>query len=271
MKTKYFESKLGTLVCALTGKEFPYNVSDKATRQAATNKLAAHQASELERMRADQPALTDRQLFNPRLVPHKETRSEQELRDKARADAPKPQPASAPVNPFEGAFKRKVERLGYAWGQSPAGREARAELKKLSKEWEAKQQESKQQADFRASILPVIDHAKAALDSVRRDPQATQLEVEQAEARLKLAESDPAAYAQSDKEWRQRQANALVSQAVEVDAQARQLQARRDELLKAAYEPVAEAEPVMVEVWYPPNYAPDPSKAGKTILEPLPQ
>src|SRR3989304_1129931 len=268
MKTKYFESKPGVLACALTGPEYKYNVSDKPSRQAAVNKLSSEQSAELERVNLATPPRRRQDGAHP------ETRTKEEIRAAQMAKHHRPQPTGIPdkpVNPFAGAFQRKVDRLGYTWGQSPDGREARAELKKASKEWEAKQKSAKQQADFATSIAPVVDHARSNFDTVRNDPTATQLEVDQAEERLKLAQSgDVAGYSAADKEWRQRQSEKIVGQAVEVDSQLNTLRQQRDQLLQAAYEPASAAEPQMVGVYYPPNYI-DPAKAGKTIQEPMPQ
>jgi len=268
MTTKFIE-RSDRYICSLTGDEFSHDRS-QAGKSAAIQKLTAHQTAAMAKLEPKRPSA--RQHFFGGQVKHPETRSKDELRAAAQAKTPK-QPSgipSQPVNPFDGAFQRKVDRLGYTWGQSSAGREARAELKKLSKEWEAEQERKQQQSDFETSIAPVLAHARTNLEAVRKDPTATQLEVEQAESRYNLAQSgNVSGYSAADKEWRQLQANKLVTQAVEVDSQARQLQAKRDELLRAAYEPVAEpAEPQMVEVWYPPNYI-DPAKAGKTIKEPM--
>jgi len=268
MKTKIIE-RSDRYICSLTGDAFSHDGS-QAGKSAAIEKLTAHQTAAMSRLETKRSSA--RQHFFGQQVKHPETRTPDELRAAAQAKTPKqPSGRGEPVNPFAGAFERKVDRLGYNWGQSPAGREERAKLKKLSKEWEAKQQAAKQQADFEQSIAPVVAHAKASFEAVRNDPTATQLEVEQAEERLKLANSDVSAYSAADKEWRQRQSEKIIAQAVEVDSQLSQLRQQRDALLQAAYEPVAEpTEPAMVDVYYPPFFH-DPAKAGKTIREPMPQ
>jgi hypothetical protein len=265
MKTKYFESKPGVLVCALTGTEYKYNVSDKASRIAAANKLAAHQSAELERTNRPMPRRQHE-------VVHPETRTKEEIRAAEMAKHRRPQPTGVKVvNPFEGAMERATARRGRLWAESESGRKYRLDMEAASTEWKAKQQAKGQQADFEKSIAPVVDHARSNFEAVRNDPTATQLEVEQAEERYKLAQSgNVSEYTVADKEWRQRQSEKIVAQAVEVDSQLNRLRQQRDQLLQAAYEKPAESEPTMVEVWYPPNYI-DPAKAGKTVLEPMPK
>jgi hypothetical protein len=271
MKTKILE-KPGVCICGLTGDEFPHDHS-KAGRAAAIEKLTEHQAQSLKQMSDRQPELTTRQHFSPSTIPHAETRTKEELRAKRAADAPK-QPSgipTAPINPFDRTVEAEIKRHSALWETSYEGRRVIANLKRQSKEWEARQTQKQQQQQFETSIAPVVDHAQASLDAVRRNPAATQAEVDQAIDRLRIAQSgNIGGYSAADKEWREVQANKLVTKAVEVDAQAKQLQSQRDALLQAAYEPLKEsAEPTMVDVHYPSFYH-DPDKAGRIIKEPMP-
>ena len=99
----------------------------------------------------------------------------------------RPEPTGVKVvNPAEKTIEAEIGRHYTGWESSHTGRRVIANLKRQSKEWEAKREATKQQADFETSIAPVVAHARANFETVRNDPQATQLEVEQAEERWHL-------------------------------------------------------------------------------------
>jgi hypothetical protein len=143
-------------------------------------------------------------------------------------------------------------------------------MQQKSEAWQAEQERQRQAAAFAESVKPAVDHALTTLAAAEADSTVTVAELETLRANVELARAgELEKYTAADTEWRQRQANKIVSQAVEVGAQARELEAKRDALLQAAYKPL-ESEPIMVDVVYPDNFY-DPARAGKTIREPLPQ
>jgi hypothetical protein len=272
MKTKILE-KPGVCICALTGDEFKHD-SSKAGRAAAMEKVAQHQSQALEAMSKRQPELSTRQHFFPARIPHPETRSAEELKAKRAAATPK-QPRgipTTPVNPFDTTIAAEVRRHSPLWETSSEGRRTIANLKRKSKEWEAEQESKRQQTALDETVKPAVDHATNVLNELQRNPNITVAELEQAQSRVQLARDGKLTeYAAADREWRDTQRKKIEDAAVEVDSQIRTLAAKRDALLQSAYEPVNEpGEPRLVPVTYPTFYH-DPAKAGKTIMEPMPQ
>jgi hypothetical protein len=178
------------------------------------------------------------------LVPHEETRSRDQLIAARAANQPK-QPTGipdSPVNPHEGAFARKVERLGHGWEQSPAGREARTKLKKLSKEWEQQQQAKKDRVAFANSIQDLTAFAERDYQSVMASEEATVLDTENAAARLAAAKrGDRETYKAMHAEWRDIILQRVAERAATVENDRQTLAETRDAILRAQLDaPAAE-------------------------------
>ena len=206
-------------------------------------------------------------------VPHPETRTPSEVRRARMAKQPgQPSGNVDGINPFERTIDIELKRHNHNWARSDEGKRVLGNLKRASKEWEAEQERNQEAEKFAESVRPAVEHAQRTLATAHADATVTVEELETLTANVELARQGKLEeYSAADKEWRQTQANKILAQAVEVDSQARTLTAQRDVLLQAAYEPLkGSEEPVYGDVYYPENYI-DPTKAGKTIREIIPQ
>jgi hypothetical protein len=204
-------------------------------------------------------------------VTHPETRTPAEVR-RARATVQPRQPSGEPspdLDKFQVAWAADCSRHNTLWPDSYEGRRRKAYYDNESEKLRASREQKQQAEKFAESVRPAVEHAQRTLATAQADSSITVAELETLTANVELARQGKLdEYRQADQDWRAKQSSKIVAAAVEVDSQARTLASQRDELLKAAYEPLKESvEPVYGDVYYPPDYAPDPSKAGKTIRE----
>lgn len=235
--TKILE-RPGVVICGASGAEFRHDGTAEG-RNAAAKKASEHQRQYLA-----QYGVTDIRRL-PK-VEHVEDRSPDEIRRQRFHDGYQGQPprSTEPVNPFEDAFARKVERLGHGWEQSPAGREEHAKLKKRSKEWEAEQQAKADAAAFQSSIVDLVGHAERSLQAVRADASATVADVEAAEKRLQIAkQGNRDEYAVLDRQYRDKVTTRIAERAAAVESQRQSLASERDRILAEALD---QPEPVPV-------------------------
>jgi hypothetical protein len=168
------------------------------------------------------------------VVNHEENRTRDQVIAARAANQPR-QPTGipvSPVNPFEGAFARKVARLGHNWEQSPAGREARAKLKKSSKDWEQQQQDAKDRAAYQDSIADLTEFAERDYQAVLADPSTTVLDTENAAARLAAAKrGDREEYKSMHSAWRDIVLQRVAERAAVVENDRQTLAQTRDAIL----------------------------------------
>jgi hypothetical protein len=192
-------------------------------------------------------------------VHHEETRTKEEIRLARAANQPHQSSGipDSPVNPFAGAFARKVARLGHNWEQSPAGREERAKLKKLSKEWEANQQAVKDRADFNASIADLVSFGERDYQSVLADPQNTVEDTEDAAARLAAAKrGDRETFKTMHAEWREKVLQRVAERAAAVESDRQTLAQTRDAILAEQLDAPPAEVPQVAQVATPLDPAP---------------
>jgi hypothetical protein len=208
-------------------------------------------------------------------TPHVEDRTPEQIRQRRMAENHRPQPTGKEsVNQFKGRFETREARLGKLWGKSPEGQEYKLEMEAESDKWEQDQQAKRDSASFNESIAGLISHAERSHSAVLADKDATVADTEDSALRLSIAkQGDRARYVSLDSQYRDKVAQRLAEQAASVEVTRAGLAQQRDQILASGLdkpEEIPEVKTVMVPVTYPDNYYPDPAKAGKTIMEPMP-
>lgn len=184
------------------------------------------------------------------VVPHPELRSKEELRAARAARQPR-QPTGRPspdFNPYLKTIEVELKRHNHIWAQSAEGKRVLGNLQRASDEWEAKRRTERENAEFAASIEPLVSHATTQYELVISDPTASVEDCERAADALSAAKQGRRDdYVAWERARQDQVTSRLAEEAASYDAQARAATEKRNAVLRSGLEkpdPVPEVKPV---------------------------